>query len=311
MAKFLFGLGMIVVMTFAAACGRENSEPAEPQDQIAESVRLTVAAVTQSGTTIASGGNEIPPTRAGQPDAATTCSALTEINLRGGPGTIYEPPIGIIGAGITFRPIAYVPSGFPQGAWIQVEIAATGQTAWVTAGPQFVSCTVDPAGLPRPAFIPATPRPADQTPAPTPQPVAALPPNLRNISGGTTTCPDHPDIASEFPTVDPAFLLRVDAQLTYPPAGESGNGAGIDRVEFVVDGVDFSHTERVAGYCIFEGGEPDCHDWPRDAFGRLTWGAGGPLVVDGDYRITATVYPRPETGAAECHWNVLLTIDIP
>lgn len=333
MNKWVFAIGGMVMLFLAVGCGRRNNPSAAPQpddqETIAESVRQTVAALAAQ--TAVAPANQLaaaPPTIAfvNQVTAVTatvmpptgasipSCTVVSGVNLRNGPGVAYDPPVAVAAPGTPLRPLAYVPSGFPLGAWLLVEVGDTSQALWVSAGSQFVSCTADPATLPRPAAIPPTPAMPPMsapTPSPTSSSLVAMPPVLRNISGGITSCPDHPHIDSESPVVDPRFLLRVDARLFSPPPGESGNGAGIDRVEFVVNEVGFTHTERVAGYCIFQGGEPDCHDWPRDASGRLTWGEGGPPVVDGDYRITATIYPKPETAATQCHWNVLLTIDAP
>lgn len=327
MNKSLVTLGGLIVLLLTVGCAKKE-EPAtarlpDEQEIIAESVRETVAAIVAQTTpapvnqvaavppTIALVGQSATATLAGLPPAETSepaCTVVSGVNLRNGPGLAFDPPVGTAAAGTLLRPLAFVPSGFPLGAWLLVEVNNASQTFWVSAGSQFVTCTIDPSTLPRPAAIPPTPVP---TAVPTGAALAAAPPVLRNISGGITSCPDHPYISSLDPTVDPHFLLRIDAQLYNPPPGESGNGAGIDRVEFLVNEVGFTHTERVPGYCIFAGGEPNCRNWPRDAYGRLTWGEGGPLVLDGDYRITATIYPKPETGATQCHWNVLMTIDAP
>jgi hypothetical protein len=326
-----------------AACGGGGAEPpvsatADPQGQIADSVQQTVAAIAVAQTVAALTGatppGELQPTSTsalpttalpgvtdtpGLPTAtaapvgnAPSCTVLSGVNLRSGPGTAYEPPVGSVGPNTILRPLAYVPSGFPQGAWLQVEVVGAGQVAWVSAGPQFVRCTVDPASLPGPATIPPTPRPpATNTPPPTatPQQVANLPPDLRNVSGGAG-CLDDEEINSDFQT-DSRFLLRIFAELFDPPADESGDGAGIERVEFFVRESGYSHTERTAGYCIFMGGEPTCRDWPRNGLGQLTWGEGGPVVVDGDYNIDVTVFPKEETFTSECNWTISLTIDVP
>lgn len=251
------------------------------------------------------------PTPPAPTDAAPSCAVVSGVNLRSGPGTAYEPPVGFVGTNTALRPLAYSPFGFPQGAWLQVEVIGAGQVAWVSASPQYVRCNIDPASLPG-TVIPPTPRPPN-TPTPTatatPQTVANLPPDLRNVSGGAG-CLDDPDINSDFQT-DSRFLLRIYAQLFNPPEGESGDGAGIDRVEFFVRESGYSHTERTAGYCIFQGGEPTCRDWPRNALGQLTWGNGGPIVVDGDYNIDVTVFPKEETFISQCNWTISLTIDVP
>lgn len=324
MRKGLFVIGGMVILLAMTGCGgRDNSPPSLTSpggEAIAESVRETVAAITAQTAEAPEGGitsaaSTVPvtsPPVESSTVAAPSCTVLTGVNLRNGPGVAYEPPVMSADPGTSLRPIAYVPSGFPLGAWLLVEMDDTDQPLWVSAGPQFVSCNIDITTLPRPEVIPPTPVPISAaTPTPTVSSPVAMQPVLRNISGGITSCPDSPFIQTEKPVVDPRFLLRVDAQLFYPPSGESGNGAGIDRVEFLVNEVGFTHTERVAGFCIFQGGEPDCRDWPRDASGRFTWGEGGPLVTDGDYSITTTIYPRPETAATQCHWTTLLTIDVP
>jgi hypothetical protein len=349
LAALLVLLGLAGAML--AACGGGGGEepvtqPAAGIDgQIANSVQQTVAAIAVAQTVAALTGAATPTAAPGQtdlppaptplitstaapadatvspptatisqppPEAAVSCTTISGVNLRSGPGLVYEPPVGAIGANASLRPIAYVPSGFPQGAWLLVEIVAVGQTAWVSAGPQFVRCTVDPATLPPPAVIPPTPRPpatSPPTPTATPQQVANLPPDLRNVSGGAG-CLDDPDINSDFQT-DSRFLLRIYAQLFNPPPDESGDGAGIDRVEFSVRESGYTHTERTAGYCIFQGGEPNCRDWPRNGLGQLTWGPGGPVVVDGDYNIDVAVVPKEETFISQCNWTISLTIDVP
>ncbi len=346
LALLLMGIGMV------ACGGDEEplSQPtaAGPDGDIAQSVQQTVAAIavaqtvaalTGAATPTAAGQEELPPAptplitpspgdTAGTvvdtpiPSAPTdtppavvaapSCTVVSGVNLRSGPGTAYDPPAGFVGTNTVLRPLAYTPFGFPQGAWLQIEVTGSGQVAWVSASPQYVRCTVDPATLPPPAVIPPTPRPAPTaTPVATatPQTVAGLPPDLRNVSGGAG-CLDDPDINSDFQT-DSRFLLRIYAQLFNPPAGESGDGAGIDRVEFFVRESGFSHTERTAGYCIFQGGEPTCRDWPRNGLGQLTWGNGGPVVVDGNYNIDVTVFPKEETFVSQCNWTISLTIDVP
>ncbi len=312
MRRWLFVIGGAIILLASTACGSRDNQPAPPSSEngaVAESVRETVAAIAAQ-TAEARASQATPTTVPASSVTTPSCTVLAGVNLRNGPGLAYDPPVAVADPGTALRPIAYVPSGFPLGAWLLVETGDADQPLWVSAGPQFVSCTVDVATLPRPAAIPPTPAPSS-SPTPTISSPVAMQPALRNVSGGVTSCPDHPYIHSEKPVTDPRFLLRVDAQLFDPPPGESGNGAGIDHVEFLVNETGFTHTERVAGYCIFQGGEPDCRDWPRDTLGRLTWGEGGSLVMDGDYRITVTIYPKPETAATQCHWNVLLNIDVP
>lgn len=342
----LFIASLCLMMAVACGGGQEPAVQATPgvEGQIADSVQQTIAAIAVAQTVAAMTGatpaatpgqEQLPPptealptaapslaapaepaalpspTLAAPTDAAPACTVVSGVNLRSGPGTAYEPPVGFVGTNTALRPLAYSPFGFPQGAWLQVEVVGAGQVAWVSASPQYVRCNIDPASLPG-TTIPPTPRPpntATPTATATPQTVANLPPDLRNVSGGAG-CLDDPEINSDFQT-DSRFLLRIYAQLFNPPEGESGDGAGIDRVEFFVRESGYSHTERTAGYCIFQGGEPTCRDWPRNALGQLTWGNGGPVVVDGNYNIDVTVYPKEETFVSQCNWTISLTIDVP
>ncbi|MBP6016353.1 MAG: hypothetical protein KA586_06500 [Candidatus Promineofilum sp.] len=344
-ATVLFVLAGILLIVACGGGEGATPQPTGVEDEIAGSVQQTVAAIAVAKTVAAlTGGtatapadlpavptpvitpSDAPPATAAAPDADTpppatappaasataapSCTVVSGVNLRGGPGTIYDPPVGFAAANTALRPLAYTPFGNPQGAWLLVEVAGSGQQAWLSAGAQFVRCSVDPATLPPPANVPATPRPANTaTPTATAQPVAALPPDLRNVSGGAG-CLDDPDIQSNFQT-DSRFLLRIYAQLFSPPPDESGDGAGIERVEFFVRESGYSHTERTAGYCIFQGGEPTCRDWPRDQLGRLTWGDGGPVVVDGNYNIDVNVFPKEDTLISQCNWTISLTVDVP
>lgn len=350
MKRYVMVLLVLPAMLMTAACGGGGGEvAATPQptgDAIANSVQQTVAAIAVAQTVAAlTGGTatapadlpavptpaitppDSPPATTTAPGtdtqppptstpaapataAAPTCTVVSGVNLRGGPGTVYDPPVGFAAANTALRPLAYTPFGNPQGAWLLVEVVGSGQQAWLSAGAQFVRCSVDPATLPPPANVPATPRPPNTaTPTATAQPVAALPPDLRNVSGGAG-CLDDPDINSDFQT-DSRFLLRIFAQLFDPPPGESGDGAGIERVEFSVRESGYTHTERTAGYCIFQGGEPTCRDWPRNQFGQLTWGDGGPVVVDGNYNIDVNVFPKEDTFISQCNWTISLTVDVP
>lgn len=334
--RSLFALAVLCAVNIGltVACGGGGKADTLPTtDAVAQSVQQTVEAIAVAQTVAAlTGGTpvaetELPPVSTPQvapvattaataappsptiaqptPETAVLCTTLTGVNLRNGPGLAYDPPIGSTGANTSLRPLAYVPLGHPQGAWLQAEVADTGQVAWVSAGAQFISCTADLSTLPPPVAVLPTPVKATATP----QQVANLPPDLRNISGGAG-CLDDPDIDSDFQT-DSRFLLRVFAQLFDPPPGESGDGAGIDRVEFSVRESGYTHTERTAGYCIFQGGEPSCRDWPRNELGQLTWGNGGPVVVDGTYNIDVNVFPKEETFISQCNWTISMTIDVP
>jgi hypothetical protein len=214
-------------------------------------------------------------------------------------------------------PISYVARGFPQGEWLQVQIANTGQTAWVSAGAQFVRCTVNPSSLPVSAAVPPTPRP---TATPTPLPptatptrvVEGVPPNVINdIPSGACERTQHIISVCEY---DPNHLFRVFAR--DERAGEN-DGDGIDYVRFTIfdeTGQVYQNTERNAAYCIFQGGEPNCNNWPANEFGQYTWGVGGPVVKPGTYQVFIEVVSNvadPATESNVCNWNFDMTISLP
>lgn len=345
-------LTLAIALIMVACGGGSNAEPttAPTVDPIQQSVSQTVAAISVAQTVAAlTGPTTTPPppdtessntqptitaepvvvepsptapvanlaTDAPVPENAPTCTTVTGVNIRSGPGTAYEPPVDTLPGGATLVPIGYVARGFPQGEWLQVQIATTGQTAWVSAGTQFVSCTVSPASLPVPAAIPPTPRP---TATPTPLPatatptraVAGLPPNVTNdIPGGE--CERTDNIKTRIQE-DPNFLYRVYAR--DDRAGEN-DGDGIDFVRFTIFGPDgevYKREEGTAGYCIFGGGEPICNNWRFNDQGQFTWGQGGPVVSPGTYQVfieVVSLEPDPATESNVCNWNFDMTVTLP
>lgn len=264
------------------------------------------------------------PSDAPSPTAAQKliCTTRTATNARSGPGTVFDPPIGSIPANTELRPLSFVPNGFPGGQWLEAEVVSNGQTVWVTAEAQFVSCNFDLASLPAPATLPPTPRPkATATPpAPTPtQVVAGLPPDVSNNTPGGA-CENAPNIVAPPPVIDPTYLLRV---MTHDLREGEYDGAGIDYVGFQVfqnfgnfDQV-YSREERTAGFCIFRGGEPNCNPWFYDAQGRATWGEGGRVVESGDYHISVNIVSKfpPEGSPAgsdgeTCNWDFDITVNV-
>ena len=80
------------------------------------------------------------------------------LNLRSGPGTVYEPPLAELSRGTQVKPLSYQPSGFPDGEWVEVQVVGTGQVGWVNR--QYLTgCNRDVTTLP-PGTIPPTPMPA-------------------------------------------------------------------------------------------------------------------------------------------------------
>lgn len=254
-----------------------------------------------------------PPTA----EAAASCTTITGVNARRGPGTVYDPPLGALAANTELLPISYVNPGFPSGEWLEAQVISSGQVVWVTAGSQFVRCTIAPSSLPRPATILATPRP---TATPTPLPptatptrvVAGLPPDVQNdIPGGACERTDHIKTRIE---MNPNFLYRVYAR---DDRAGPNDGDGMDFVRFTISdsfGTLYQREERVAGYCIFQGGEPNCRPWPFNEQGQFTWGNGGPVVQPGTYQVFIEVVskePDPSNNSTTCNWNFDMTVTLP
>ena len=66
------------------------------------------------------------------------------LNLRHGPGVVYNPPIVALANGTQLDPLARS----PDGRWIQVQVQESGQVGWVAAGGAYRLCNVSVANLP-------------------------------------------------------------------------------------------------------------------------------------------------------------------
>ena len=140
---------------------------------------------------------------------------------------------------------------------------------------------------------------------------ANLPPNVENDAPGGS----FPEDGTVFFNiiVDPVFLFRMDVRdNTVDPNVE---GAGIDSVGFSIsgNGIDYFREERTAGFCVFGGGEPTCNPWPRNEFGQLTWGAGGPVVQSGEYfvNMTVTADRSDDDFGGNWNWNFNFRVTVP
>ncbi|MCJ7549999.1 MAG: SH3 domain-containing protein, partial [Anaerolineae bacterium] len=85
-------------------------------------------------------------------------TASGSLNLRSGPGTVYDPPIASLPAGAEVKPLAYSAVGYPDDQWVKVQVVGSGEEGWV-ASSFLAGCNVDVAGLGG-ATIPPTPTPA-------------------------------------------------------------------------------------------------------------------------------------------------------
>jgi uncharacterized protein YraI len=85
------------------------------------------------------------------------CLVSSSVNLRSGPGTVYEPPVTMLNTGTELEPISYSATGFPDGQWVEVKVVPSGETGWVSTG-FLANCNVQVTELPS-GTIPNTPTP--------------------------------------------------------------------------------------------------------------------------------------------------------
>ena len=105
----------------------------------------------------------------GTPTEIANCLVVSNfLNLRSGPGVVYDPPIKTLSNGTVLFPFAT--NG--DGTWLEVKLQGESTTGWVSASGQFISCNFDPSGLSL-GQIPPTPSPTNtSTPSPSLTPTA-------------------------------------------------------------------------------------------------------------------------------------------
>ena len=302
----------IATLTAEAPLGAPTEPPPEPPTA---APIVTATAPPVSDTPAA----PTPETAATQPSPADTATPLPRctvvanaLNLRPGPGTQYDPPLVAVPAGFELVPLAFSPTGFPSGQWLQVQVPAGGQTGWVSVGPQFISCNVDLAGLPL-GIAPPTPTPLPTNtpppPIPTPPERVTLPPDGgKDASGleGQIIIPVRVDVTSDRVAI---FRDRMAFQVeVYDRSAGSRDGAGIREVRITIRDNDNNNrvherTERTAGYCAFGGGEPDCSVWVF-AEHDFRW-PDGDKIESGKYNVTIDI-TRNDGSDEEWIWSFLL-----
>lgn len=256
------------------------------------------------------------PTAAASPTATPTatptplgmaCTVTAErLNLRSGPGLEFAPPIGVLPRDTELRAVARDPTG----AWIQVQVAETGDAGWTSAVSPFVACSASIAALPlgeippRPTLAPtATLRPTPtQQPTPTPQKLALnfVPTDGddgNNFLRGSAPFNQGRAIALpgfRFDEITDNMVFRdriVFAVEVFDTRVGLRDGDGIDAVDFSIqdefgDEV-YGKTEESPGYCVFGGGDPNCAVL---FFGNQDRWPGGGRIEDGDYQAVIDIY---------------------
>ena len=182
-------------------------------------------------------------TQATAPNTDVTCTALQNLNVRSGPGKAYDPPLTSIVSSTTLLPLGFRAEGIPGGPWLFVQLP-DGSKGWVSAGANFVSCTIDITSLPD--VVAAAP-PATQAP-PTNQPPA--PPVLSNPSANGN-CPEVMRCDLQFSN---SFFYR----LVLSKIDSNEDGIGVFKVTFKVSDVDktvsyYEYTDIDAAFCLFGG----------------------------------------------------------
>jgi hypothetical protein len=229
-------------------------------------------------------------TPAPSPTAGPQCTVVNPVNFRNGPGTAYYPVIGSFATGAVLIPSGYNPVGSPGGAWVQVTDPIKNQVGWVSAGTDYVKCTIDLTTLPAVSVKPPPP------------------PLVPVVSNLPAQGPKGGDIDFEV-VMSSDYLMRIKAR----KHGSANDGDGIDHVLFIVNNKNgekvYSNKEGTAKYCIFMGGEPDCNPWPVSN-SHYYWGSGGPEIGSGNYQVTIRIALKSDP-TTESQWTFPITIKLP
>ncbi|MDK1046317.1 MAG: SH3 domain-containing protein [Anaerolineales bacterium] len=197
--RFRYILIMVVPLVLAA-CNRPDLVESAPTstasaltlEDIEAAVAFTMmvegaltAAAQPSNTPVPS---ELSPTATdtaavptGTPTEIANCLVVSNfLNLRSGPGVVYDPPIKTLSNGTVLLPFAK--NG--NGSWLEVKLQGESTTGWVSASGQFISCNFDPSGLSL-GQIPPTPTPTNTfTPSP-----SSTPTSTYTATPTNTPCP--------------------------------------------------------------------------------------------------------------------------
>ncbi len=221
--KRLILLGSVLCILCLAGCvgAAPPVDTRATENAMAQNVLATLTAAAAVEMTPIAGA-------AGTTQPGALCTATTDgVNLRSGPGTAFAPPLRALPAGTRLIPIAYSPTGDPEGQWIQVQLEEGSAVGWVTAAS--VACNLDPATLPNapvPVRITAQP-PGQATDTPTVTPSDG--PTITATSTATFT-PTPTAMPTATPTASPTHTPRVTAKqgVIQLPPGAHPNGMAMD-----------------------------------------------------------------------------------
>jgi hypothetical protein len=181
-----------------------------------------------------------------------------------------------------------------------------------TSPPTTLSLTETPtresANLQTPTS-PSSPTLAQATSTPLPEP-SPTPLALRNIpiEGGD---PDNKFFAELVFPNEQVFTSRLWFRVyAHKPLESKVDGEGIEQVDFTIQNsageVVHSRTEKMAGYCAFGGGEPDCVIWDFREH-QYQWPDGG-KILSGTYTLNVQVQ---STDSAFMFGDATFTIQVP
>ncbi len=242
------------------------------------------------------------PTATRTPIAVPSCRVLVSaLRLRNGPGTNYEPPI----AGLPLDTVLDLLGRSADSGWVNVRVQGSALSGWVSAGAQYIQCTVPIGGLivvnapPTPTALPTnTPLPTGtptNTPLPTPTPPVFV------VVPGTGADGEVRGELRTGPGVgrDEDGRMVFTRQVWFFADTQPPSGSRVDHVVFhiaSIDNVDENgfpievnlQSEGTPKYCSFGGGEPDCNVLELGA--GAVWPSTGTPIVNGDYNVDTYIF---------------------
>lgn len=296
-------LWLLPGLALLAACGggatpEVDTVATRVAEELAVAQTLTASAPTEAPEpTVTTAASPTAP-EATATEAAVLCTVVSaRLNLRPGPGTVYDPPLGNVPEGTQLRARARN----PEGTWLEVAVEGSGETGWVSAAPQFLSCEGEVEALALGDIPP--------TPVPTPPLLVVQP-----IEGGGNWVSEIL-LSDYFPAATTSLVFRVRA---FDGDVGTNDGDGIDFVIFRIYRVDdhgdelvYEKKESTPAYCAFGGNEADCPAWVFADHG-FTWPDGVP-ITEGTHRLEVEVQgkPKPDGEVLVRRGELTFVIDLP
>jgi len=271
--------------------------PQEPSPTIAQPTEIASLPPTEAlaSPTIAVDPATATPSATTLPTATTgpQCTVLQNLNIRPGPGTAYRPPLTSLPKDTIVEPINYNPEGIPGGSWARVRDDTNDLTGWVSAGSQYISCTIDLTTLGS----------MDVDPPPPP-----APPKTGNPTDidGSCDAPFECIVSVSDQSLIQFTLKRDGNTLTQDTTIK------VVQVQFNVTqgGAQvYSRTEANSAYCIF-GGDGPCTGWTLSDY-VYQW-PNGERVENGTYQIEvlADLENDPDS-ITQIRWAANFTVNVP